>query len=103
MASTRTTRAADWQSLREFALALPGAWEDHPWGESVTKVKTKIFAFLGRETDDGSVGLSLKLPDTGSLALSLPFVTPTGYGLAKSGWITAKFAKSDPLPVEMIE
>ena len=103
MRQRKPSRAENWQHLKTFALSLPGAWEDHPWGESVAKVKTKVFAFLGRESDDGSIGLSLKLPDTGALALSLPFVTPTGYGLGKSGWISATFAKSDPLPVDMIE
>ena len=39
------------ESLREFALTLPGAWDDHPWGETVIKVKKKIFVFLG---EDGS-------------------------------------------------
>jgi hypothetical protein len=31
------------------------------------------------------------------MALGLPFVTPTGYGLGKSGWVTATFgAKQRP-------
>ena len=34
-------------------------------------------------------------------ALSLPFVTPTGYGLAKSGWVTATFTARDKPPVEV--
>ena len=35
------------QLLREFALTLPGAWEDFPWGDTVIKVRKKIFVFLG--------------------------------------------------------
>ncbi len=34
--------------LRDTALAMPGAWEDSPWGgDTVAKVGDKIFAFLG--------------------------------------------------------
>ena len=38
-------------ALRKFALTFPGSHEDHPWGETVVKVKGKIFVFLG---EDGS-------------------------------------------------
>ena len=34
-------------SLKTFALGLPGAWPDNPWGDSVVKVGKKIFVFLG--------------------------------------------------------
>ncbi|MFJ6983268.1 MULTISPECIES: hypothetical protein [unclassified Streptomyces] len=35
------------EKTREFALALPGAAEEFPWGGSVTKVNGKVFVFLG--------------------------------------------------------
>ena len=36
------------EELVAYCLAKPGAWEDQPWeGDSVAKVHTKIFAFLG--------------------------------------------------------
>src|ERR1700738_1141266 len=41
--------------LLGYCLAKPGAWQDEPWeGDTVVKVGSKIFAFLGAGT---SVGL----------------------------------------------
>lgn len=91
------TRAA----LRDFALSYPGAHEDFPWGECVVKVKGKVFVFLG--TSGGNLGLSVKLPDSGLLALALPFVSPTGYGLGKSGWVSARFGERDKAPIEVLK
>ena len=31
-----------------------------------------------------------------------PYASPTGYGLAKSGWVTARFAKKDKVPVSLM-
>jgi predicted DNA-binding protein (MmcQ/YjbR family) len=76
--------------LREFALSLPEATEDLPWGERVAKVKKKVFVFLGRDMD-AHFGLGVKLPSSNQRALALPFTEPTGYGLGKSGWVSAKF------------
>ncbi len=87
-------------ALLRHALSYPGAWEDHPWGETVVKVKTKIFLFLGKP-DDG-LGLSVKLPESGSFALGLDWTEPTGYGLGKAGWVSARFeAKAKP-PVDVL-
>jgi predicted DNA-binding protein (MmcQ/YjbR family) len=86
-------------TLRKFALSYPGAYEDFPWGERVIKVAKKVFLFLGVVTD--GLHLSVKLPESATLALSLPFASPTGYNLGRSGWVTARFGPSDepPLPV----
>ncbi len=97
MASSHS-RARD--ALRAYALSLPEAWEDHPWGELVIKVGKKIFVFLGL-IDDKRLSMSVKLPDSADLALSLPFTAPTGYGLGKAGWVTARFLEHDP-PVDML-
>ena len=87
--------------LVAFALAYPGAWEDHPWGETVVKVKTKIFVFLG--SGDEALGLSVKLPQSGTFALGLEWVTPTAYGLGKAGWVTARFAKGRKAPLDVLK
>ena len=86
--------------LREFALAYPGAHEEFPWGERVVKVKGKVFVFLGREEP---LGISVKLPQSRLMALALPFASPTGYGLGKSGWVTAQFGPKDKPPMDVLK
>ncbi len=82
--------------LREFALSLPGAYEDHPWGERVVKVNRKVFVFLGM---DGSAepGVGLKLVTSHPMALAQPGVTPMGYGLGRAGWVWVLLGPETPL------
>ena len=94
----RTVRA----KLRDFALGLPEAHEDLPWGERVVKVKNKVFVFLGRDMDEGHFGISVKLPTSKLNALRLPFTSPTGYGLGKSGWVSAKLDDKSQASFEML-
>lgn len=89
-------------AIRAYALSLPGAWEDHPWGESVAKVGKKVFVFMGKPAGK-TFGLSVKLPDSGFEALELPFAEPTAYGLGKGGWVTATFATGEPIPVDLLK
>jgi predicted DNA-binding protein (MmcQ/YjbR family) len=81
--------------LRKRALAFPEATEDFPWGHRALKVRGKSFAFLAPD-EDGTLHLSVKLPRTGFQALAMPFAAPTGYGLGRSRWVTAKLPKSRP-------
>jgi predicted DNA-binding protein (MmcQ/YjbR family) len=97
---SESRRAAE--ELREYALGLPGAYEDFPWGERVAKVGKKVFAFLGKVESAGEVGVCVKLPASGGDALELPFTEPAGYGLGKSGWVVAKFAPDDNVPVDLL-
>ncbi|HEU0303881.1 MAG TPA: MmcQ/YjbR family DNA-binding protein [Gaiellaceae bacterium] len=78
MASTR-------DKLLAFALAFPGAYEDHPWGEEVGKVNGKVFVFFGPQS---SRRMTVKLDESHPHALSIEGAEPTGYGLGKSGWVT---------------
>jgi len=89
-------------ALQAFALTFPEATLEHPWGENVVKVKGKIFVFLGMDTADGSFGLSVKLPGSAHVALELPFTKPTGYGLGKAGWVSARFSAKDDVPVPLL-
>lgn len=92
------------KALRAFALGFPEATEDFPWGERVAKVNKKVFVFLGADpVAGGNLSFSVKLPETGEEALDLPFTKPTGYGLGKSGWVTASFGPKDKPPVEILK
>jgi predicted DNA-binding protein (MmcQ/YjbR family) len=71
--------------LRDFALSLPGTWEDFPWGERVAKVDSKIFVFFGH--DDESALVTVKLAESHHHALAIEGATPTGYGLGRAGWV----------------
>ena len=88
------------EALLEHALDRPEAWLDHPWGENAAKVGKKIFVFLGRP--GGRLTLSVKLPESGFEALLLPFTQPTGYGLGKSGWVTATFEEGTRPPMGLL-
>ena len=72
-----------------------------PWGERALKVRSKVFVFLGRDMDP-DFGFSVKLPNSNKAALRLPFTSPTGYGLGKSGWVTAKLDDQSQASFEML-
>ncbi|MFL6261188.1 MAG: MmcQ/YjbR family DNA-binding protein [Thermoanaerobaculia bacterium] len=88
------------ERLRELALAFPEVYEELPWGHRAMKVRKKAFAFIA--VDEEGLSLSLKLPASGVMALALPFTSPTGYGLGKSGWVTCRFAPGDEIPFELL-
>lgn len=71
------------ERLLRFALGLPEAYEDHPWDETVAKVRKKVFVFFG-----GTPKLmTVKLAESHAHALSIDGAEPTGYGLGRSGWV----------------
>ncbi|MCK6587786.1 MAG: MmcQ/YjbR family DNA-binding protein [Polyangiaceae bacterium] len=92
------------EEIRAFALGMPGAYEDYPWGERVAKVHKKVFVFMG--TEEGGkegFGIGVKLPESNGIALSLPFAEPSGYGLGKSGWVSVKFLPGSLPPAQMLK
>jgi len=103
MASTRKkSPAAMIAQLRELGLRkYPGAHVKSPWpGHADLAVNDKTFAYLSAPGDPPS--LSLKLPLSCSIALSLPGSEPTAYGLGKSGWVSLSFDEGS-LPLEQLE
>jgi predicted DNA-binding protein (MmcQ/YjbR family) len=87
--------------LRDYALTFPEATEEFPWDERVVKVRGKIFVFLGEV--EGLLRVAVKLPTSAEMALTLPFTTPTGYGLGRAGWVTARFGADDVVPLDLIK
>ncbi|HVU02925.1 MAG TPA: MmcQ/YjbR family DNA-binding protein [Polyangiaceae bacterium] len=99
---TPKSKSSVLEELRRFGLTYPDTHLKSPWpGHLDLAVRDKTFAFLSAAGEQ--VNVSCKLPDSGALALELPFVTPTGYGLGRSGWVTAKFPVDGKLPVEMLK
>ena len=83
------------QALHRYGLGMPGAYEDHPWGELVLKAGGKVFVFLGRPEE--TLGFSVKLPRSGVRLLDEDWAEPTHYGLGKSGWVTVTVDERCPL------
>jgi predicted DNA-binding protein (MmcQ/YjbR family) len=84
--------------VRDFALSLPEAAEDHPWGEDVVKVRGKIFVFLG---GSASKRMTVKLEESHAHALSIEGAEPTGYGLGASGWVTVPL-RADGITIALL-
>jgi predicted DNA-binding protein (MmcQ/YjbR family) len=92
------------QRLIKYALSFPETALDHPWGHDVVKVKGKMFASFGGEAGTpGEFSMSVKLPVSSEMALTLPWVEPTGYGLGKSGWVTARLKKGADFDLDTLK
>jgi predicted DNA-binding protein (MmcQ/YjbR family) len=75
--------------VRSLASRYPEAEKAFLFGDhEVFRVRKKVFVWLG-EGQEGGTYVSVKLKDSQALALMLPFVTPSAYGMAKWGWISA--------------
>jgi predicted DNA-binding protein (MmcQ/YjbR family) len=100
-AKKKRSAARPHDALLRFALTFPEAVEDHPWGETVVKVRGKVFLFLGGS--QGELSLSVKLPQSKEFALEYPFTKPTGYGLGKAGWVSASFEGRQKPPMDLLQ
>jgi len=90
------------RKLKKIGLAYPEAHSKSPWpGHDDLAVRNKTFAYLSAEGEPLSI--SCKLPLTGQMALTLPFASPTGYGLGKSGWVTGTFGPKEAPPLDLLE
>jgi predicted DNA-binding protein (MmcQ/YjbR family) len=74
--------------LLDFALEMPEAYLDHPWGEDVAKVNGKVFVFLSNGAP---------------AALMLPCAEPAGYGLGRSGWVSLRHDRAELPPPPVLE
>lgn len=102
MAARKSSGSGDpMAELRAFGLTYPGAHTKSPWpGHLDLAVKDKTFAYLSAPGDPFK--LSCKLPQSCEDALTLPFTSPTPYGLGKSGWVTAELPEGS-VPVELFK
>jgi predicted DNA-binding protein (MmcQ/YjbR family) len=89
--AARKKRETTIDDLEKFALSLPEAWADAPWGDRVVKVAKKIFVFLSGP-DAEQPGMTVKLPESRDHGLSFEGSQLPGYGLGKSGWVTIRIA-----------
>jgi predicted DNA-binding protein (MmcQ/YjbR family) len=94
--------------LLDFALTLPEAVEEFPWGgqERVVKVNKKIFAFISvypfPKTAPPKLRVGVKLPDSHEGALAMPFTQAMGYNRGKSRWVLAGFWADDHPPISLL-
>lgn len=106
MAANKKPKNPDEAALRDLGLGWPETTEDFPWGHRTLKVKGKAFVFMGTGAEAGAGDddffISVKLPETSPFALTLPGVKPTGYGLGKSGWVSAQWPPGKA-PVAMLK
>jgi predicted DNA-binding protein (MmcQ/YjbR family) len=92
------------EHAQAYALSFPGAYPEHPWGQTVIKVARKVFLFVnGAIAPEDGVSLSVKLPLSGPDVLQLPLAEPMGYGMGKHGWVTLLIMRDDLLPLQLLE
>jgi predicted DNA-binding protein (MmcQ/YjbR family) len=92
------------EHAQAYALSLPEAYAEHPWGQTVIKVRRKVFLFVnGAIAPEDGVSLGVKLPVTGMDVLDLPLAEPMGYGMGKYGWVNLSILRDDDLPLHQIE
>jgi hypothetical protein len=106
----RRTPAQRWDAVRDYALQLPNAVEDFPWGESVVKVEKRdaappawrkhlvhgpMFLWLGgRDVDVPAVAVKLRGP-AHEHAVASGAASTTHSGLGAWGWLTVSLANTD--------
>lgn len=89
-----------WQHCRD----KPDAFEDHPWGDTVFKVKAKgkakdkVFAFLGYPH---SPSVTVKAPpDELDILLEAEFIQRSRY-IGRYGWVTVSIGDEEALKLAL--
>ena len=104
------SRTRKWDAVKAFALSLPAAIEDFPWGESIIKVEKRgiapptwrrglvhgpMFLWLGHRHAE-SHAIYVKLTASRDHAIAMAGAIPTtASGLGKWGWLTVTLAVAD--------
>lgn len=90
--------------LIAFAGGFPEAWEDHPWEHTVFKVGKKVFVFFGgAASQPDELSMTVKLPVSYEMALTLSYVSPAGHGLWKSGWADVRQRDGEDIDLATLE
>ncbi len=90
------------RALHELGLSLPEAHTKSPWpGHLDLAVRDKTFAYIN--LDGEPLRVSCKLPQSCTVALMLHGVTPTGYGLGRSGWVSIAYEPDDRPEIDMLK
>jgi hypothetical protein len=103
-------QADRWEAVRRYALGLPCAAEDFPWGEAVVKVEKRgvdppawrrhlvhgpMFLWLGRG-DVASPAVAVHLAESYDQAVADAGAAPTTMsGLGQWGWLTVPLQRVD--------
>jgi predicted DNA-binding protein (MmcQ/YjbR family) len=92
-----------YRALWEHAKAKPDAKEEHPWGDTVFKVRGKGFAFMGPHGSSGGVTVKPPAEERDGL-LELPYISKAKY-IGRYGWVdvTVDDAESLRLALELID
>ena len=86
------------EQLKQYCADKPEAVEDHPWGETVFKVKGKVFTFLGMpDSESTRITVKARAEDRDGL-LALPFISVAPY-VGRYGWVKVEIA--DEAALEM--
>lgn len=104
MSASGPLKHPDAKALRKAALGYPEVAEEFPWDHHAYKTPNKkAFLFLSGRAD-GGFSCSMKLPYRNEEALKLRGAEPTGYGMAKSGWVTFVYSgKAKPPTAKLID
>lgn len=91
------------KKLITFALNYPEAVLQHPWGHDAVKVRGKMFAAFGGAESPKAFSMTMKLPVSSEMALTLAWAEPTGFGLGKSGWVTARLTAGSDVELDTMK
>jgi predicted DNA-binding protein (MmcQ/YjbR family) len=91
------------KKLITFALNYPEAVLQHPWGHDAVKVRGKMFAAFGGAESPKAFSMTVKLPVSSEMALTLAWAEPTGFRLGKSGWVTARLTAGSDVELDTMK